>query len=131
MKEQILLFCFDDADRLSAVRKTLLPLRIACKVVAPEDWNTPIGALVGLTVEKREGEGPCAALSEEMLIMCGLTEGGIQTVVAMLRKAGLYIPYKAVLTPYNKDWTASELFAELYQEHQMMMQQRQSAHSET
>ena len=124
MKEQILLFCFNDTERLSAVRKALLPLRIACRVVAPEDWNTPIGALVGLTAEKREEESPAAALSAEMLIMCGLSDGGVQTVVAMLRKAGLYIPYKAVLTPYNKDWTAGELFAELYQEHQMMMQQR-------
>lgn len=131
MKEQILLFCFNDTERLSAVRKALLPLRIACRMVAPEDWSTPIGALVGLSVQPREEESHPAELTEEMLIMCGLTEGGIQTVVAMLRKAGLYIPYKAVLTPYNKDWTASELFAELYQEHQMMMQQRQSAHNET
>lgn len=130
MKEQVLLFCFNDTERLNAVRKALLPLHIACKVVAPEDWTTPLGALVGLDVQEREEEIQEAALTEEMLMMCGLTEGGIQTVVMMLRKAGLYIPYKAVLTPYNKDWTAGELFAELYQEHQMMMQQRQSAQDE-
>ena len=62
--------------------------------------------------------------------MCGLTEGGIQAVVLALRKAGVYVPYKAVLTPYNKDWSAAALFAELYREHQAILAQRQSAHAQ-
>ena len=48
MKEQILLFHFENETRLNAVRKALLPLHIACKVVPREEWDTPLGALVGL-----------------------------------------------------------------------------------
>ena len=114
MKEQILLFHFEDKERLSAVRKAMLPLHIACKVVPEEEWDKPVGALVGLeTVPQAEPEA--AELTEEVLILCGLTDGGIQLAVMALRKAGLYIPYKASLTPTNKDWTVGQLFGELYQ----------------
>ena len=43
VKEQILLFHFEDETRLNAVRKALLPLHIACKVVPREEWDTPLG----------------------------------------------------------------------------------------
>ena len=107
VKEQILLFHFEDEARLNAVRKALLPLHIACKVVPREDWDTPLGALVGLE-----------------------TAAGIQLAVAALRKAGLYIPYKASLTPTNKDWTVRQLFSEIYQEHQAMHSGQERVHTE-
>ena len=129
MKAQVLLFCFSDPARLSAVRKALLPLHIPCRVVLEEDWTAPLGALAGLETEAPAAED-AAALTGEMLVMCGLTEGGIQAVVLALRKAGVYVPYKAVLTPYNKDWSAAALFAELYREHQAILAQRQSAHAQ-
>lgn len=47
VKEQILLFHFEVETRLNAVRKALLPLHIACKVIPREEWDTPLGALVG------------------------------------------------------------------------------------
>ena len=72
MKEQILLFHFDDEARLSAVRKALLPLHISCRVVPEEEWNRPVGALVGLeTVVQEEleaaeltAEGPAAVRAD-------------------------------------------------------------------
>ena len=57
MKAQVLLFCFSDPARLSAVRKALLPLHIPCRVVPEEDWTAPLGALAGL-----ETEAPAAAI---------------------------------------------------------------------
>lgn len=129
MKEQILLFHFEDAERLSALRKALLPLHIACKVVDEADRNTPIGTLVGLEAAPQEGL-ESAELTEEVLVLCGLTDAGIQQVLMALRKAGLYIPYKASLTATNKDWTAPQLFFELYQEHQAMLAYQQSKHEQ-
>lgn len=129
MKEQILLFHFDDEARLSAVRKALLPLHISCRVVPEDEWNRPVGALVGLETMAQE-ELEAAELTAEVLLLCGLTGPGIQLAVTALRKAGLYIPYKAALTPTNKDWTVEQLFFELYQEHQYMQQNRAPKHTE-
>ena len=60
----------------------------------------------------------------------GLTDGGVQLVLMALRKAGLYIPYKAFLTPTNKDWTAGQLFGEMYQEHRYMQEMQKSKHEQ-
>ena len=120
MKEQVLLFHFEERERLSALQKALLPLHITCHVVPEEQWDMPVGALVGLETLPQE-EPECVELTAEVLLMCGLTENSLQAVLAALRKAGLYIPYKAFLTQTNKDWNVGQLFGELYQEHQYMM----------
>lgn len=122
MKEQILLFRFEDEDRLGAVRKAMLPLHIACRVVPEEKWSCPLGVLAGLEPSEALPEMESAALTAEVLVLCGLSDAGIQSVVAALRKAGVYIPYKAALTPTNQDWTAGQLFGELVREHEMMQQ---------
>lgn len=129
MREQVLLFRFEDPARRSAVRKALLPLHIGCKVIPAEEWDKPLGAFVGLETTP-QAEMEAAELTEEVLVLCGLTGQGIQTVVTALRKAGLYIPYKASLTPINKDWNVGQLFCEIYQEHQMMQAQKQSKHAQ-
>ena len=129
MKEQILLFHFEDPERLRAVRRALAPLHVSCTVVPEEDWRRPVGALVGLEAAPRE-ELAAAALTDEVMLLCGLTGPGIQLAVGALRRAGLYIPYKAALTPTNKDWTVEQLFFELYQEHQYMQQHRAPKHAE-
>lgn len=125
MKEQILLFHFDDSERLNAVRKAMLPLHVACKVIGEDAWDLQIGAIVGLEVTAQDA--PAAEeITQEMLMLCGLSDNSMQQVLFALRKAGLVIPYKAMLTPYNKDWTAKQLFGELRQEHEEMkaMQQK-------
>lgn len=129
MKEQVLLFHFEDRERLSAVRKAMLPTHIPCTVIEQADCDQPLGTFVGLPVTAMP-EVPSAALTEEVLVLCGLSDAGIQLVLAALRKAGIYIPYKAMLTPTNKDWTAAQLFAELYEEHQAMMAMQKAKQQE-
>lgn len=119
MKEQILLFHFEDSARLTALKKAVLPLHIACKEVEESAWDLPIGSLVGLETAAQPADA-ADEIKGEMLVLCGLGDGQMQQVLVALRKAGLVIPYKAVLTPYNKDWTAKALFVELCREHEMM-----------
>ncbi len=88
-----------------------------------------MGALVGLETAAQP-DLPAEELREEVLFLCGLTSAGIQLTVAALRKAGLYIPYKASLTPTNKDWTVRQLFSEIYQEHQAMHSRQERVHTE-
>ena len=127
MKEQILLFHFEDSERLNALRKAMLPLHIACKIMEEDTWDTPIGAAVGLEVTAQEEPAP-EEIAQEMLMLCGLSEERLQQALFALRKAGLVIPYKAMLTPYNKDWTAKQLYGELRQEHEEMKAMQQAKH---
>jgi hypothetical protein len=119
MKEQVLLFHFEDAARRSALRKAIMPLHIGCKLIPEEEWDAPLGAFVGLgTTPRQEPEG--AELTDEVVLFCGLSDLQLQLALGALRKAGLTSPYKATLTPTNKDWSVRQLFGELYQEHQML-----------
>lgn len=52
-------------------------------------------------------------LPEEMMIFCGLEEAQLDRALGMLRKNGLSVSLKAVMTPHNMRWTLAELYREL------------------
>ncbi len=136
MKEIIMLFQFDDKGRKSKLMRALLPLRIKIKEVPNKDYGKPMGYLAGVKEYVQEDENGSlqevgthqeemvnevyARLSGEMLVMAGLTGNRVDQVLGAIRKAGLSIPYKAVLTPSNQAWDAWKLFAEIKEEHETM-----------
>ncbi len=133
MREMILLFQFEDRTRKNKLMRALLPLRMKIKEVSWEDYGKPMGYLAGMKefVEGNESDFPGAAqlnreevlherLSGEMLVMAGLNGDRVDQVLRSLHKAGISIPYKAVLTSSNQSWDAWKLFAEVKQEHEMM-----------
>lgn len=128
MKETILLFQFDKARQQKLLR-CLLPLKIRVKSVEACDFGKPIGYLAG--IRELENAGPETggeqeeqALSDEMLVMAGLTSPQIDQVLTAIRRSGIgFIPYKAVLTATNQSWDAFALLAELKREHEAMKRQ--------
>lgn len=118
MKEQLLLFHFTDPARLAAVQKAVLPLKVACKVIDEADWDKAVGTFVGLAADAAEDS--TAAVSDEMVLLCGMENVMMSQVILALRKAQLKLPYKAILTATNQNWTARKLFEELCAEHRAM-----------
>jgi hypothetical protein len=59
-------------------------------------------------------------LAEELFVMAGLSGGRVDAVLAALRKAGIRIPYKAVMTATNQDWDVRKLYREIRSEHEAM-----------
>ena len=116
MREQILAFHFTDKERLRVLRKVAMMLRIRCKVIDDADAVKPVGTFVGLETTP-VAEAPCAELTDEVMLLCGLSDSQLQYLLGMLRQVGLFVPYKAMLTPTNKDWSAGQLFYELHEEH--------------
>ncbi len=133
MKEMILLFQFEDKTRKNKLMRALLPLRLKIKEVPQEDYGKPMGYLAGVKefVERDDSDflGAVQLVQEkvlherllgEMMVMAGLNGDRVDQVLRALHKAGLSIPYKAVLTPSNQSWDAWKLFAEVKEEHEMM-----------
>lgn len=132
MREMILLFQFEDRARKNKLLGALLPLRLKIKEIPQEDYGKPIGYLAGVkefVEDERDFSGGTQLsqeevlqekLSGEMLVMAGLNGDRVDQVLRALHKAGLSIPYKAVLTPSNQSWDAWELFAEVKKEHEAM-----------
>jgi len=61
-----------------------------------------------------------AAPETEFLLLCGLGDKQLDRLLADLRRAGVKVPYKAVLTEHNRDWPLGKLIAEVAREHELL-----------
>ena len=121
MRETILLFHFTDTDQRNRLVRALFPLRMKIKEISREDYGNPVGYLAGnkeLVPEKELVTGD--EISGQMLVMAGLSSGRVDQVLRALRKARIFVPYKAVLTTANQSWNVWELFEEIKKEHEKM-----------
>ena len=121
MKEAILLVHFTDRIRRNQLIKALLPLRLPLKEIPQEDYGKCIGYLAGIKeLGSDETRSAKEELSGELLVMAGLSNQRMDQVLRSIRKSGISIPYKAVLTPSNQSWNVWELFEEIKKEHEKM-----------
>lgn len=121
MKPTILLFNFSDKPRLDKIIRAILPLKIKIKKVDNEDYMQPIGSLIGIkgidSIEEKY-DGP--ELNDEMLLLSDMTDPQLNQLLQSLRKAGVSINLKAVLTENNKYWNTLQLYEELKLENEAL-----------
>ena len=115
MKETILLFNPPEKDALLKLEMALFPLRIRLKRIPREDYNQPLGVLAGMKdMTPAEGTYDGPELPDTMLVFCFLDDSRLNQALAALRKSGAGpFPYKAILTPTNSEWAASDCFADV------------------
>ncbi len=97
------------------------PLRQAAEafkaeVLLTEDSETP----VGMILDGAAGEPAAEAPQETCLLIAGFDRGTLSGFVDALRECGVYIPLKAAYTPHNREWSFTQLIAELRREHEYM-----------
>ena len=91
------------------------------EAVFTDDAVTPVCSLLGDGEAAAEGEkGDNAAPSEECLLIAGFDRQPLSDLVDLLRETGVRIPLKAVYTPHNREWSFTQLVAELKKEHEYM-----------
>lgn len=104
-------------ERRIALTEALRPCKIGVRAVTAQELPLPVGALAqGISLPAP----PKAALHAgiECVVFCHLGEGMLDAALAALKGAGLFVPYKAVLTPTNGAWTLDHLIGELMREHE-------------
>lgn len=124
MKERVLLFHFEDKSITNKMQIALALLKIPAKKITMAEYNQTIGYLAGAEeCDKLEGTYEGEELSAPMMLMA-MSGPRVDQVLAAFRKQGVpMIPYKAVLTEFNKAWTPSKLFDELVKEHEAIRNQ--------
>ena len=130
MTPQILLYNITDEDRKKKIKALLLRLRIRACIVEKNRYHEPIGCLAGMDISEtaqavqseseRNEAGNTQDFSDEMLIFCFLPDAVLNQMLQGLRKAGVIIPLKAVLTPSNCTWNSYMIHREIAAEHEMM-----------
>ena len=105
--------------------QTFAPRKMAVKAVPLADYAQTVGALAGAADCLRTEEVYAGLpLGEPMLVFCGFYGDRMNQALNAMRRTGLRIPYKAMLTAANRGWRPAELFAELQKEHAAMTAKR-------
>lgn len=106
----------------------VIALRCGCRLQAvPTERH---GATLAQILSGEEGAAaPEEPFTEELLVLAGVNQRQLDTVLSELRRRKAHIPLKAVLTPTNAAWTPGELYAELCAEREAIRQGGQ-AHGE-
>lgn len=125
-KEMILLYNIKNKPFTPKLKSILLRLGIRIKVVDPSHYNQPISSLLsGSTPQSSAASdliNDTTLFDDEMMVMAGLTNARLDVFLAALRKEGIRIPLKAILTPHNSNWTSIQLHDELVLEHEKMQE---------
>ena len=121
MKELILAFGAEPI--LPILHMTFAPQKMAVRAVPNGDLAETVGALAGAVGYERSGAVYTGeALAEPMLVFCGFSGERMNLALAAMRKHGVKIPCKAMLTEHNRAWLPTELLKELQEEHAAMTQ---------
>lgn len=106
-------------ERAGRIRTLCAVQKLRLRLVEPEEFGLPVGAVAGV-LPAAEG-APVEPFSEEMLVLCQLSEEALQRFLVSFRKSGIApVSLKAVLTPTNALWNARALRDELKKEHAAM-----------
>lgn len=120
MREAILLFSAE--EKLAVyLRKVLAPMRIMVRTIPTERFNCSIGYLAG-NKSCPAAETPYVGepLAHPLLLLAGFGNARMDQALNAMRRSGLYIDYKAMLTPTNQFWDVPTLYHEIAREHEAL-----------
>ena len=105
-----------ETEKEKQVRRALGNIGLKTLTLTADDLGETVGALAGKAPRTGAPSG-AESVRAEVLILCGGGEGTLDRVLAALRRGGIRIEYKAVLTETNGVWTLRQLIGELAREH--------------
>ena len=107
----ILLFNIHDSEKKTAIRLTATRFRVPCVEVSPDQQEQTLDAL--LTGNEAEVPACRVPFTDEMMVMHALSSEAFHTLLDTLRKEGISIRLKAIVTEHNRNWTALRLYREI------------------
>ena len=116
-----MVLCYNlQPEKLGRLRVLALRLGIGVRVVEPEKFALPVGALAGV-METPETVEPAEPFSDEMLVMAHFRPGMLDAFLNGFRQSRIPpVKLKAMLTETNALWSAARLHREIRAEHEQM-----------
>ena len=106
-------------ERAGRIRTLCAIEKLRLRLVDSSEFGLPVGVLAGVLPPLEAAA--VEPFSEEMLVLCGLSEAALQRFLTGFRKHSIPpVALKAVLTPTNAVWNAKTLRDELKKEHAAM-----------
>ena len=118
----VLLYNFNDPDRLRIIRRYLNRQKINVRIVTPPEFLYPLGYLFELpgfqpSTQFNLGKN----FSDEMMVLNNFSSEQMDAFLAFFREEAIpSVSLKAMLTPVTQHWSSIQLHDELTKEHKMM-----------
>jgi len=121
MRPKVLLYRLgNETEKGKALCAILDEMKLFTLHVTPEQLNETAGKLVSTNAAETGATPPESVPEAEFMLLCGLGDKQLDRLLANMRRAGVSVPYKAVLTEYNKEWKLCKLIEEVAREHELM-----------
>ena len=116
-----MVLCYNlQPEKLGRLRVLALRLGIGVRVVEPDKFGLPVGALA-LVTETPETVEAAEPFADEMLVMAHFRPGMLDAFLNGFRQSRIPpVKLKAMLTETNAAWSAARLHREIRAEHEQM-----------
>ena len=116
-----MVLCYNlQPEKLGRLRVLALRLGIGVRVVEPEKFGLPVGALAGV-MEPPETVEAAEPFADEMLVMAHFRPGMLDAFLNGFRQSRIpSVKLKAMLTETNAGWSGARLHREIRAEHEQM-----------
>lgn len=121
MRAKVLLYRIgNESGRDRALRAVLRDMKLLTLDVGEAQLGETVGRLVSTNAAAVPDTTPKAAPETEFMLLCALGDRQLNRLLAAMRRAGAAVPYKAVLTEQNRNWTLERLIREVAREHELL-----------
>ncbi|MCQ5131391.1 DUF3783 domain-containing protein [Butyricicoccus faecihominis] len=120
MRETVLYYEPGDKARAEALKGVLVRLGVRIKNVGAGETGQTVGFLLGRKGFEGRAEPENPALAEPLLVLDGFDDKRLEILLREMKKTGVSVPYKAVVTETNCAWLLHQLYEELAEEHEAM-----------
>ncbi|MDO5142141.1 MAG: DUF3783 domain-containing protein [Eubacteriales bacterium] len=119
-RETALYFDPTGGAQAAPLKTILVCLGVRIKNVPPDQVGQTVGYLLGRKGFAAREAPEAPALDAPMLVLDGLTDKRLEILLREMKRQGVSVPYKAVVTETNLGWIFHQLYDELVREHEAM-----------
>lgn len=121
-RETVLYYDPRGGEQTAVLKSILVQMGARIKNVAPEAVGRTVGCLLGRKGFDARENPEAPTLAEPMLVLDGFTDKRLEILLREMKKHGVSVPYKAIVTETNIGWIFHQLYEELAREHEAMSQ---------
>ena len=121
-RETVLYYDPRGGEQTAVLKTILVQMGARIKNVAPEAVGQTVGCLLGRKGFDARENPEAPTLAEPMLVLDGFTDKRLEILLREMKKHGVSVPYKAIVSETNIGWIFHQLYEELAREHEAMSQ---------
>ncbi len=121
MRAKVLLYRLgEETETGRALRGILREMKLLALTVDETMLGARVGVLASTNAAPTDAPPPGEIPQTPLVLFCALGDRQLERLLAAMRRAGVSVPHKAVMTETNRGWTLERLIREVAREHEAL-----------